>query len=326
MGTLLSIVVIMSVGVAVFVGFGSAQHILVASQHTYYRTFRFADFWIDVKKAPMTSLQTIAQLPGIDTVQGRVVFDVILDLPDKIKPITGRLISTPPLNQHNLNDICLVRGSRFSDTRPEEVIISEAFAQTHHLDPGDKITLLLNGKKQAFTLVGTAISPEYVYMVRGPGDLIPDPKHFGVLYVKEHFAREVLDFEDACNQVIGRLTPSSQTNVDLLLDRMDRILAPYGVFDRIPRHRQASHRFLSDEIYGLGISAKIMPAIFLGVAAMVLNILMIRQVQRQRAIVGMLKAMGYTNRQVMCISSPSQDSSAWRVVSSAESLAFCSQA
>ena len=303
LGTLVSVIVITVVGAGVLIGLGSAQRNLEASQQTYYREYRFADFWIDLKKAPLSVLDRLADMHGVDSVQGRVVYDVILDLEGETRPVTGRLISTPAQQtSRTINDICLIRGSWFSKERDEEVILSEAFAKAHDLEIGDRVALILNGKRQTFVIVGTAISPEYVYMVRGVGDLTPDPKHFGVLYVKDRYAREVLGFQDACNQIVGRLAHDEvqQTiDVEMLLGRMDRELEPFGVINRVPRQRQASNRFLSDEITGLGVSAVIMPVIFLGVAALVLNILMIRMVQRHRTTIGTLKALGYDDRQIM---------------------------
>ncbi len=298
-GVLATVVAIIAVGTGVFIGLGSAQRILEASQATYYSQYRFADFWVHVKKAPMTAVQRIGELPGVAAIESRVVFDVILDLPGVIQPLTGRLISMPARGlEQGINGICLVRGSGFSDNRDEEVILDEAFAQAHGLEPGDRVRLILNRKRESFVIVGTAISPEYVYLVRGQGDFVPDPEHFGVLYVKEDYARDVLDFKDACNQVVGQLLPGYHDDVDLLLDRIDRMLDPYGVLATSPRERQASHRFLSDEIRGLGITVVIMPSIFLAVAALVLNVIMSRLAERQRTIIGTLKAIGYSDRQV----------------------------
>jgi putative ABC transport system permease protein len=135
--------------------------------------------------------------------------------------------------------------------------------------------------------------------VRGVGDIVPDPVHFGVLYVKEEYARDVLDFKDACNQVVGRFMPGTQGEHADLLDRIDRMLTGYGVLEVIPRERQASHRFVSDEIQNLGISATIVPIIFLCVAALILNVLMVRLADRQRTTIGTLKAIGYSDGQVM---------------------------
>jgi len=301
-GVLLTIVAIIAVGTGSFVGLGFAQRILETSQASYYSQYRFADFWIDVKKAPLSEIEPLRRLPGVAAIEARVVFDVIIDLPGVIRPLTGRLISTPRESYADtINGICLMRGSGFSDsprTSREEVIIGETFAQEHDLQPGDAIEMILNRKRESFVIVGTAISPEYVYLVRGEGDFIPDPEHFCVLYVRDDYAREVLDFRDACNQIVGQMTSDPNTDVELLLTRMERMLDPYGVLAAVPRKRQASHRFLSDEIKGLAASAVIMPTIFLFVAALALNVVLSRLVQRQRSIVGTLKALGYSNRRV----------------------------
>jgi putative ABC transport system permease protein len=296
---LVTVVAIISVGTGAFVGLLSAQRILESSQASYYARYRFADFWVEVKKAPLSAVEPLAELDGVADLEARVVFDVILDVPGTVRPLAGRLISAPARGHADtINGMCLVRGSGFSDDRAEEVILGEAFAAEHGLAPGDRIDLILNRKRESFIVVGTAISPEYVYMVRGEGDFVPDPEHFGILYVKENYAREVLDFEDACNQIVGQLLPGHTENVDLLLARMEAQLEPYGVLATVPRERQASHRFLSDEIRGLAITAVIMPTLFLVVAAMVLNVVLSRLVQRQRTIIGTLKALGYTDGEV----------------------------
>ncbi len=300
LGTLASILLIIGIGIGAFVGLGTAQRNLVESQASYYRAYHFADVWVDLKKAPLSVTERIRSWPEIARLDARVVFDVILDVPDETRPLSARLISTPSVGyDRTLNGIHLVRGSGFSQRRDSEAIISEDFAKARGLDPGDRLHVILNRKRESFVIVGTAISPEYAYMVRGPGDIIPDPEHFGVLYVKERFARDVLGFKDACNQVVCQLTPSAAARPEDLLARLERVLEPFGVLEVVPRKRQASHRFLSDEIDGLGKTATVMPAVFLSVAALALNILMLRLAQRQRAVIGTLKAIGYSDRQVM---------------------------
>lgn len=295
-GSLFAVVVIIAFGTGSYVGMGAAQRILETSQATYYSSYRFADFWVDLKKAPLTEIERLDEIPGVETIQSRVVFDVILDLPDQVRPINGRLISIPEhRDASTLNQIYIVRGTEFSPDRDDELIVSESFANAHHLKPGDRIHLILNRRREAFTIVGTCISPEYVYMVRGEGDLIPDPQHFGVLYVKERFARDVLDFQDASNNVVGRFADLSNARKDAVLDEIKQRLHEYGVFAAIQRDQQASNRFLTDEIKGLRVSAVVTPIIFLGVSAMALSVLLRRLVERQRITIGTLKAIGYSD-------------------------------
>ena len=83
-----------------------------------------------------------------------------------------------------------------------------------------------------------------------------------------------------------------------LLQRIERLLAPYGVAATTPLADQASNKYVSQEIDGLAAFAVIMPMIFLAVAAMVLNVLLSRLVDQQRITIGTLKALGYSDRQV----------------------------
>jgi putative ABC transport system permease protein len=299
-GVLLAVLAIIAVGASSFVSMRSAQRVLETSQHAYYSRYRFADFWVRVKKAPLSVVEQASRIQGIADLDARVVFDVILDVPGVERPLSGRLTSIPPGQLDEvINGIHILRGSGFSDDRDEETIIDDAFAQAHGLEPGDRVELILNRRRESFVIVGTAISPEYVYSVRGEGDVVPDPEHFAVLYVKERYARDVLDFQDACNEIVGLVVPGREADVELLLERLADQFEPYGVLAKVPRSRQSSHRFLSDEIHGLSVSAVIMTTVFLGVAALVINILMSRLADRQRTIIGTLKALGYGRRAVL---------------------------
>ena len=92
--------------------------------------------------------------------------------------------------------------------------------------------------------------------------------------------------DGAANQIVGMLSPRLARSARRSFARAEYLLTDYGVFSTTPRKDQPSNRFLSDEIRGLGVFANIMPVIFLAVAAMVLNMLMVRLIgpaaQRRR--------------------------------------------
>ncbi|MBN2216998.1 MAG: FtsX-like permease family protein, partial [Pirellulales bacterium] len=213
------------------------------------------------------------------------------------KPLNGQVLSLPDRREPVINDIMIKRGSYFTGRRENEVIVNEAFALKHKLHPGQWIHLVLNNRRQELFIVGTAISSEFVYLL-GPGAIVPDPEHFGIFYLKQTYAEDVFDFDGAANQVLGLLSPAARETPELVLDRAERLLAPYGVFTTTPLADQPSNKFLSLEIKGLRNFTVIMPAIFLGVAAVVLNVLLSRLAEQQRTVVGTLKALGYTDRQV----------------------------
>ncbi|MEX0710933.1 MAG: ABC transporter permease, partial [Pirellulales bacterium] len=295
-GLLVAITSIMAVGVACYVALGFAYKNLSTAQRQYYARCRMADFSIEVNKAPLAELAALEKISGVVEIRPRIQFFATVDLERVSGPINGLVLSLPDRRQEVINDIVLQRGGYFSDSRANEVIVNDAFARRHGLHPGHWIHLLLNNQRQELFIVGTAISSEFTYLL-GPGNITPDSEHFGVFYLKQTYADEVFDFEGAANQVLGRLAPGVRPHE--VLRRAELLLAPYGVLNTTPLEEQPSHRFLGNEIQGLEAFGVINPAIFLSVAALVLNVLMTRLTEQQRVVVGTLKALGYLDRQVL---------------------------
>jgi putative ABC transport system permease protein len=76
---------------------------------------------------------------------------------------------------------------------------------------------------------------------------------------------------------------------------LDRLLAPYGGRGAVPQSLQISAWTLENELSQLQSFGFFVPLIFLGVAAFILNIALVRALSLQRAQIAALKALGYTN-------------------------------
>jgi len=297
-GMLTAVTSILVVGVTCYITLGSSYHNLQEAKRRYYEQCRMADFSIELKKAPSTELLALRDLPGVAEVRPRIQFYVTVDLEQVEEPLNGQVLSLPEYRRGPIvNDIVVRQGSYFTEGRANEVIVNEDFARYYHLYPGQWVTLVLNERQQEFFIVGTAISSEFVYLL-GTNAVTPDPKHFGVFYIKHDYAEEVFDFKGSANQVLGRLSATANGDARAVLRWAEDRLADYGVFTTTPLEDQISNRFLSQEIQGLRSFSIISPSIFLLVAAMVLNVLLTRLADHQRVVVGTLKAVGYSDSQV----------------------------
>lgn len=297
-GLVCAVASIIVVGTACFISMGSAYRNLRSAKNDYYARCRMADFTIELKKAPLAEVEAVRELPGVSELNARIQFSATVDLPDVPEPLNATVLSLPDTRKPVLNDIVLRRGGYFTERRENEVIVNDAFARAHGLEPGDWIYVILNNRRQALFIVGTAISSEFVYLL-GPGAILPDPEHFGVLYLKHSYAEDVFDFEGATNQLLGRLARDADPRAtDALLARAEALLEDFGVFSTTPLRNQASNAYLSNEIAGLWSFAIFMPVSFLSVAAVVLNVLMTRLAEQQRTVMGTLKAIGYSDQRL----------------------------
>lgn len=294
-GQVIAIVLIVACGIASLVTMMSTYNSLVLSQQAYYSEYRFADVFVQLNRAPAGLVEQIQAIPGVGQVRSRVVATVTLDVPGLADPATGRLVSIPEQRQPMLNDLALRSGRYLQPGRVDEVIASEAFVQANQLALGDQISAVINGRWQRLRIVGTALSPEYIYEISGT-ELLPDNRRFGVFWMGRQALATGFDLGGAFNDLVLTLTPGAQ--LEAVTFRLDQLLEPYGGLGAYGRANQLSHRFLEDDLAGLQVTALILPVIFLGIAAFLLNMVLARLVSTQRDQVAVLKAFGYSNGEV----------------------------
>jgi putative ABC transport system permease protein len=294
-GQSIAIAAVIAAGAAMFVTYLSNFDSLRRTRTIYYETARFADVFASLKRAPASVESRIAAIPGVEVVAARVVADVTLDVPGMTDPATGRLISLPERGRPPLNDLYLRRGRWIDPVRPDEVLASEMFCEAHGLNPGDRIAAIINGRRRWLTIAGVALSPEYVFAIR-PGELIPDKRRFGILWMNRRALASAFDMEGGFNDVsIALAHGASEPEV---ISRLDRVIEPYGGRGSIPRSLQLSAWTLENELTQLQTFGFITPLIFFGVAAFVLNVALTRALALQRAQIAALKALGYSNPQL----------------------------
>ncbi len=298
-GMLFAVTAIIAVGIGCLVGMLATYNNLENSLTSYYARCRMADFWVDLKKAPVVEVERVLSgIPGISEARERISFPVVVDLDGVDRPISGLAVSLPDSPEPVIDNIVLRSGSYFTSAGRNEAIVSEKFAAARSILPGDTIKLVLNGQKKKVYVVGTAISSEHVYIAPPGNPFLSDPGEYGIFYIKREFAEDVFGFHGACNSIVGLLTPQARREDREVLDEINRRLSPYGVFAVTPRSQQFSNLSLHSEMGGLKTTATTLPLIFLSVAALVLNVLMTRMAEQQRLIVGTLKALGYANREL----------------------------
>lgn len=291
-GQMVAIVLVIACGIATFVMSLSTLESLTETRATYYDRYRFPHIFVSLKRAPELLQTRLEEIPGVRAVELRVTADVTLDMPGMDEPAVGRLISIPETHRPQLCNLHLRAGRYVEVGRDDEVIVSEAFADAHSLQPGNAVNAILNGRLQKLRIVGVALSPEYVFQIRG-GEMLPDDRRFGVFWMGETNLAAAFDMTGAFNSVLLSLMRGASE--DAVIDRVDDLLEPYGSFGAFGRDEHSSDRYLSDEIRQLRGMGLIAPTIFLIVAALLLNIVMVRLIGTQREQIAALKAFGYSN-------------------------------
>lgn len=292
----LTIALVVASGVAGFITTLSAVDSLALARDRFYAEARFADVFGGLKRAPLAVADTLRALPGVADVQTSVEMAVRVEIEGRSEPIVGQLIGVDPRRPARMN-LVVLRGASAPPSPgrplPDGAIptwVSESFATANGLTPGSRLSALINGKRRTLLMTGVALSPEYVFAGLWG---MPDQRGFGVFWVDHEALAAAYDMAGAFNRLAVKLAPHG--NERAVIDGLTDVLDAYGGRQAHGRTDQTSHSMLNNEIKEQRVLGTLLPSIFLGVAAFLLNVVITRLVSTQREQIAALKALGYPN-------------------------------
>ena len=293
-----AIALLVACGVSVAVMAFSTQEALAIAQRRYYAQTRFADVFATAIRAPRSIARDLARIDGVVSVDARAMKAGLLDVPGLLRPATVRLLALPDDDALALNRLVVMEGRQPDANRTDEAVGLKTFLDAAHVQLGDRLAAVINGKRMEFLIVGSALSPEFAY-VPSPASALPDDAHHGVLWVPRLTAERATGLGGAFSVVSLKLAAGAAKPA--VLTAVDRLLAPYGGTPAYARVDHVSNKFQDDHIERLGIMAGVIPPVFLLVAAVLVHVVLGRIVDVEREQIGLLKAFGYGNARVASI-------------------------
>ncbi len=292
-----AITLVTALGVALYHGSMVSYETQKASYELSYDRLAFGDAWIPVRRAPRAVVAQIARTPGVVAVEGRAaeILEIEQDKPRRPK-VMGRIISLPHGREPAVNRLRLLEGHDIGGQTRRELLLEVAFARANNYRPGDRIYPRFGGRRVTFRVAGIVSSPEFIYPVMGNVFTLPMPELFGAMFAREDVLGPMLGLSGQITEVCLRTRPGWAASA---ADAVRRRLKPYGAEEPILRAEQASNKLLQSDLEGNKPFLVIMPALFLGSAALAVGLMLARWVQAQRGIIGFLRASGFPARSIM---------------------------
>lgn len=293
----LAVGVVIVLGIAVFSATRSLYINLERSYAESYARLKFEEFGIRFSSAPQRAADRLLTVPGVVAVEGRLTEEAIVKIVGRDeKLLLGRLISAPAERRPTVNDLLVVDGRYLNKSRQREALLEYSFARHHGLKPGDQLEISRGSGKGVVKVVGIVQSPEFLYVVRSKQELFPATETYGVMFLSHDTLGALVGKAGTINEIRARVDDASKLESAMLECR--RLLSAYGPEDPVRRQDQPSEAFLRQDLEGFQLYSVIFPAFFLTIAALTIHTLLNRMVQLQRPMIGLLRALGFTRRQV----------------------------
>ena len=294
-GLFLAVTMVIFLGVSLF-GAAFVGYLNLKTSYDYtYETLGMADFTIKTAEDATDAKEALQNLSGIEQLTGRMNSAIAMELP-KGKRVEARVISLSSGDRAKVNDIKVEDGDYFEPGQSDVLLVQKSFADHHDIAPGNEMIFAVQDQEMKFTVAGIATSPEYIFPAKSRQEILISSEVWGVVFVPEDAIADLMG-ESFMNEFCFLLEDGA--DVDGTILQAEEILASYGVMESITKEDQPSNAGLQMDLQEFGEIAEIFPMLFLIVGAMATYILLTRIVFNQRIQIGVMRAIGYSRRQVL---------------------------
>ena len=330
-GRFFAIFAIIALGVGFFSGLRITTPAMVHTFDTFLKEHNFFDLklastigWDD------TDLQSVVKREGVQSAEGAIQYDMICRLPDGEDVVFKAHSITTDLNRLRITE------GRLPETKYEVVLDSK---NKYDMVIGDTLKLSDSNSKSTFnhfyekeyTVVGFVDSPLYINFERGTTSL-GNGLVSGFIYLSKEAFRETtyteiyvdLDlpgeiYSDEYNDALDAVLPNWEEFLPKLAEKRLRRIStdPDNLLMTLWSMVTADESSMEPDTYvmtrntNLGYAcfesdskiveqvAQVFPVFFILVAGLVCMTTMTRMVEEQRGQIGVLKALGYSNRDIL---------------------------
>jgi putative ABC transport system permease protein len=283
----IAVLVTVVLGVAMFAGSFNAYLNLGSSLEGSYDRLAMADMTVSGVSPDFSG--TVEAIDGVD----RAISRSQADLPFRIgdDSLLGRVSGVPAAGEPTINSLDIVEGTYLDPDDPQGVILESNAADDFDLGVGD--TFLIADVE--VNVVGIAISTEYLWPARDSQNAFTPPKSFAVAFVDQ----AAFDEDEAAQFVVTEqvlVLYDDGVDIDEVDAAVTSAAAGVGAASVQPLAEQPSNVVINTEIDGLQTIAIALPMLFLAAAGMAIYVVVTRLVFSQRAVIGTLRATGFSRR------------------------------
>lgn len=285
MAQFIAIVIIIAVGAFFYAGLVTYSSNLSAYTKDYFQKHHLSDLNVYYSHLSKNDVSRLSKIEGIHKIEGRYTFDGTQAF-ENYK--TAIKIHTIPEN-NEINTPTIIEGN--IPLNKGEILLDSHYAKEHHYRVGDQFTIKANDRNFDFTISGLGENVEYAKK-----NEIQDHKTYGVAYIAEETLPEILD-GFYYNEVI--IDAKKGYDIEQLGKSIEVQSKQLSYLDQVNKERTLNYSKINQTINNNNLMSKVIPLVLFLIEAVILFLVMSRKIDSQRIQVGIMKALGVKNSNIM---------------------------
>ncbi|WP_435921418.1 ABC transporter permease [Paenibacillus sp. DYY-L-2] len=284
-GQFIAFVLVIAVGAFFYAGLITLSDNLSDYSKAYFQEHNLSDLNVYYDQISKEEVAGLSGIKGIKKIEGRYSFDATQAFDGNKATLK---IHSFPVNQE-INTHAMIEGS--IPSKKGEILLDSHYAKEHQLRVGDQISVSTDDNNFTFTISGLGENVEYAKK-----NEIQDHINYGVAYISEETIPEI-----AGGFYYNEILIDANEGVDI--DELGRSIEanskqlPY--VSQVTKERSFSYSKLNETVQNNKLMSRVIPLVLFAIEAIILFLTMSRIIDSQRNQVGIMKALGVKNRNIM---------------------------
>lgn len=285
-GQFISIFLLVILGIGVYSGLNAIGYGMKLSSKQFYEESNLADVFLSGSYFTENQIEEMKKIDGVTDAEGRLQIDT--------SPIndSSTVIQMNYVTTNRISSMEVMEGDAFTYEK-DGIWLAKEYCEENDIHLGDSISYTYQGKVETKKVVGLIMHPEYVFAVKNETEALPDHKTFGYAFVSNKY-NTLLNTNGKWNQILIK----SSLEKDVLRNKVFDIFGDSQAVILMQKE-QSSVAMFENEINQMLAVQTIFPVIFLLVAFLTILTTMTRITVNQRQQIGILKALGFSNRRIL---------------------------
>ena len=277
----IAMLLLCALGTFVLAGMDGSWRLMDLTVETYFAECNLSDFWVSASSVSKQDVARIRHIGGVAAVQPRT--SVTVDMKNVGDDVEAALEIYE--GDFEINRPYLRSGEMLLSSDIKGCLIEEQFAQALGLGLGDTVTLDLAGQDMQFVIRGTVLSAEYTTTSK---EIVPDPEHYGFILLS-HAAAPDLPY----TSVLVKMEPGADG--EAVREAIEEAVPSAIVVSTASHYNTSMARSYATMFRGM---TYVFPVLAFLIAAIIVVSTLKRVIDKERPEIGILKALGYTNREI----------------------------
>ncbi|MVP02420.1 ABC transporter permease [Paenibacillus lutrae] len=285
LGQFMALVLIIAVGAFFYAGLVTYSDKLSAYTKAYFQEHNLSDLNVYYKQITKDDVADLSGIEGITKIEERYTFDAVQVFEDYKASL--KIHSIPVQNEINT----LFRMEGRIPAKKDEIFVDSRYANEHQYRVGDQIRISANEKDFTFTISALGENVEHVKK-----NETQDHKTYGVAYIAEE-AIPLIAGSLSYNELI--IDAAEGTDIDQLGKTVEAQTKHLTYLDQVSKERSFAYSKINQTIQNNGLMSKVVPFVLFLISAVILFLTMSMIIDSQRNQVGIMKALGIKDRNIM---------------------------